>query len=226
MSESMPYADIVILALVAGFILLRLRSILGTKQGHDNPDFFRKELQQRREMQEPIIQLGEKINRLKQKEEADKDLQAIEDASVKDALALIKAKDPSFSISQFMSGARYAFEMVFDAFAKGDKETLKMLLNDELYAHFTSEVEKRTSSEQKEETTLVSAQAKTITKATLVNNTAKISVRFVSEQIVLVRDASGTILEGDASQGHEAEDEWTFERDVTSKNPNWKIIDT
>ncbi len=224
MSEGIPYADIVILALVAGFILLRLRSVLG-HGASDGEDLARRR-QQASEL-EPVVQLQEKLQKPKIKEEeADTYLAALSDPTVLDGINAIKGKDPQFNTTQFLSGAKGAFEMVMEAYEKGDKQTLKMLMSDSLFKELSDAIDKRAADSRRTETTLVSVLPKNVTYATLIGNTAKIQVKFISEQIALVRDAAGAIVEGDASSVQQAEDEWLFERDVTAKNPNWKIIET
>lgn len=221
MPESMPYADIIILALIAGFILLRLRSVLGRKDD-EGMDFLRTSLKQ---VQEPVVQLPEK-SKPKPKEETDTYLISLGDSPLAKTLIDIRAKDPLFSAAEFLRGAMLAYEMVFDAFIKGDKPALKMLMSDELYKHFASEIDARAKEENHSETTLVSVASKDIVQASLENSTARITVKFVSEQVTVVRDTKGNITSGDPSALHHAEDVWQFERDVAAKNPNWKIIET
>lgn len=227
MSEGIPYADIVIIALIAGFILLRLRSVLGEKTGEENPDLFMRPRQENQpDDKEKIIQLHEKAIKPKMAEPEDAYLDALKEETAKEGLKQIKQKDASFNATQFVAGAKGAFEMVFDAFAKGEKEPLKMLLSDSIYETFASEIDKRDAQENKEETTLVSVPKQEITEARLIGKKARITVNFLSEQITIVRGPDGKIVEGDASSTEEVENEWVFERDVTSKNPNWTIIET
>jgi predicted lipid-binding transport protein (Tim44 family) len=225
MSESFPYADLVILALVAGFILLRLRSVLGSRMGNDNPGYFSKPLAPAPKP-EPIVQLDEKSLRARLKEEIDPYMVSIEGTPIAETLGNIKSKDLQFSASHFLQGARGAYEMVFDAFVKGDRQTLKMLLSETLFQQFSKELDGREGQEKKTETTLVSVKPKEITEASLDKNTARLTVHFESEQVTVVRGPKGDILEGNPSELHHVEDHWTFERDTTSKNPNWKIIET
>jgi predicted lipid-binding transport protein (Tim44 family) len=226
MSEGIPYADIIILALIAGFILLRLRSVLGQKTGNDDPNFFKRQLPPADLRQEPIVQINEKILKPRPKEEGDPYLATLNDVALVETINAIKAKDAQFSATSFIEGARSAFEMVFDAFAKGDKQTLKMLLADDLYQHFVGEIEAREKEATHPETTLVSVVSKELRQVSLNGNLARLTVKFISEQVTVVRDSSGKIIEGDPSALHHVEDEWVFERDITSKNPNWKIIET
>lgn len=222
--DGIPYADIVILALVAGFILLRLRSVLGQKDGNDTPQFFkREELQVRND--ESIVQVGDKAKN-KPVEPLDPYMQTVTNLSVTSAISDIKKRDPQFTASGFMQGAKMAYEMVFDAFAKSDKKTLEMLLDKPIYETFAREIDVRATASEKTELTLVSVKPKEIVSASLIGNKAQIAVKFDSEQIALTKDANGTIIGGNPSQTVLMDDEWLFERDVTSKNPNWKIIET
>lgn len=225
--SDIPYADLIILALIAGFILLRLRSVLGSKPGDD---FFVKKQPpasgQPEAKLETVVQLDEKSLKTKPKEETDVYLATLGDSPVADTIRQIKAKDPQFTATGFLQGAKAAFEMVFDAFVKSDRQTLKMLLADTIFQHFSRELDSRDAQTNKSETTLVSVAAKDIIQATLDKNTARLTVRFESEQVTVVRGPKGEIVEGNPSELHHVEDQWVFERDVTAKNPNWKIIET
>jgi len=225
MSEGIPYADIIILALIAGFVLLRLRSILGDKVGNDHPQYFNKPIVLP-DKQEPIVQLDEKSLKAKPPVETDAYFAGLAPGAVTDALVAIKAKDPTFVATHFLEGAKAAFEMVFDAFTKGDKPTLNMLLADRIFQDFSKEIDARAGAENKTEHTLVSVAAKDIIHASLEGNMAHLTVHFTSEQMTVVRDSKGTIVEGNPSDIHTIENDWTFERDVTSKSPNWKVIET
>jgi len=224
MSEAMPYADIIILGLVAVFILLRLRSVLGRKDEGEQ-DFFRPAPPPSAPA-EPIIQLGAASLKPRAREEFDPYAAALESGALADQIAAIKSKDPQFTATAFMDGAKMAFEMVFDAFAKGDKQTLSMLLSPEIYEHFLADLTARDAQAHKTETTLLAVKAKEISRIAFDKNVARISVQFDSEQVTVERDDKGAIVAGDPSAVHHTQDEWVFERDVTSKNPNWKIIET
>lgn len=227
MPEEFPYADIVILALIAGFILLRLRSILGQKSGNDNPNFFQPPQAKNQEKNgEPIIQLSEKSLKSRPRVDTDPYLATVSDSALLQDISAIKEKDPLFNATTFLEGAKMAFEMVFDAFVKGDKQTLSLLLSQDIYNAFIQDMEAREKQETRPETTLLSVNTKEIASAKLNKNMAQLIVRFESEQVTIERGKNGEIVSGDPSDVHHVNDEWTFERDVTSKNPNWKIIET
>lgn len=225
MSDASSYADIIILALIAVFILLRLRSVLGDKVGNDSPNYFNKVKPAEQPQRETIVKLDERPLKVRLKEE-DPYLASLKDKELVAALEEMREKDPQFTATAFLDGAKMAYEMVFDAFAKGDRKTLTMLLSDDTLATFTKELDARENDENNTETTLVSVKAKGITSASLKGSVARISVDFASEQIVIVRNGDGEIIEGNASEVEDVEDNWVFERNVTSKNPNWKIIET
>lgn len=222
--EGLPYADIVILALVAGFILLRLRSVLGQKGGNDNPQFFKREPE--KDAKEPVIHISNKSLKNKLADETDSYLYTLNNPAIAATIADIKKVDPAFSATGFLQGAKMAYEMVFDAFVKGDKKTLEMLLDKPIYETFSHEIAARENADTITETTLVSVKARDIVNASLVGTKARLAVKFDSEQASVVKDKHGTIVGGNASELSPIDDEWLFERDVSSKNPNWKIIET
>lgn len=224
MDDAFPYADILILALIAGFVLLRLRGVLGQKIGHG---FESPAAEPKRVEQEPlVIQMAEKPRSRGDEEPEAKLAAALPSESARQAAGSIRASDPQFTLQAFLAGAKMAFEMVFDAFVKGDRDTLKMLLSQKLFDFFAGELDKRKHEDRVEETTLLAVLSQEIKDISVEKSTARVVVKFVSEQVTVVRDKEGKIVEGDPSSSHHVEDEWTFERDITSRNPNWKIIDT
>jgi predicted lipid-binding transport protein (Tim44 family) len=225
MNDTMPYVDIIILALIAGFILLRLRNVLGQKPSDDYTKFMRPPKPEETS-REPVVQIIEKTLKNKMKEEKDPAAAALSDPTVIAAVKDMKAKDAHFSVTHFLSGAGMAFEMVHEAFSKGDKQGLALLLSEALLKDFSAEIDARTAQEEKTESTLISVPSKEIIRASLIGNTARVDVKFTSEQVIVTRDTKGGIVSGSPSESQHVVDEWSFERDVTAKNPNWKIIET
>lgn len=224
--DGIPYADIVILALIAGFILLRLRSVLGQKSEGEKPQFFKRDDSLRPAEKESVVQLTGKALKGRPEEDADLYLQQQGDNAIARTLTDMKKIDAQFSATSFLSGARMAYEMVFDAFAKGDKKTLEMLLDKPIYDTFVREIDARDKASEKTESTLVSVKPKDISEAVLTGTKARLSVKFESEQVSITKDLNGNIIEGHPSITHLMDDDWVFERDLTSKSPNWKIIET
>ncbi len=225
--DSIPYADIIILALIAGFILLRLRGVLGQKTGNENPQFFKRDTTEKEKADDKIVQIGDKGQKVKGLDILDSYLSQLNNSDpISKTLADIKKQDAQFTATGFMDGAKMAYEMVFDAFAKGDKATLEMLLEKGLYSTFVAEIDARSSQDLTTETTLLRVKAKDITSATLTENMVRLSVKFETEQVSVAKNKQGEVVEGSVSESHLMDDEWLFERDITSKNPNWKIIET
>jgi predicted lipid-binding transport protein (Tim44 family) len=150
----------------------------------------------------------------------------IADPDVATGLMQIKSAEPSFSVSEFLSGAKMAFDLILEAFAKGDKLQLENLLSKELYDDFAAAIDVRKESPAYEENTLVSIQSADIVRAALNGRKAEITVNFVSEQISVERDKDGNIVSGNPSETTLVTDEWTFVRDIRSSNPNWLLVNT
>lgn len=193
MTDSQPYLDIVIFAMIAVFLGLRLRSVLGRRNSEQeqppraaNP-----------EAGGPVIDLESR---------------RVQRSASSDPLAQIGAADPSFNPEQFLSGAQWAFEMIVKGFAAGDKDALKPLLSDSVYDDFVAAIEQRQPGEHAME--LLRIVSATFADARLNGRVAEIAVRFVSEQ--------------KTGEGEEVRmiDLWRFARDVSSKDPNWRLVAT
>lgn len=227
--NGLPFADIIIIALIAIFIILRLRNTLGKDIGH-TPDLddLRKRLEGKAPEEKVVQMNGEPVpavdEKAKKVEEAIR--AAIGDSGLLQGIDAIAAADPQFSIGGFLEGAKGAFEWVLKAYNAADHETLKMLLAAPIYEEFKHALDAAKDSSTKTETTLVAITDAQIIGASLDKNTARVTVRFVSQQIEITRDAEDKIVEGDPSKAEAVEDEWVFERDVKSRSPNWLVMDT
>ncbi|MBN8532421.1 MAG: Tim44 domain-containing protein [Alphaproteobacteria bacterium] len=211
--------DIILFAAIAGFIAWRLKSVLGKRIGHEIPP---PEIRR-----EPIAQ-QEKIIHLPGHREEEQEViappspQELGDPQFAKTVMAMQALDRQFSAKKFLQGARTAFEMVLEALNKTDKKTLRMLVSEEVYQDFSSVMEHQ--GEEREERTLVSLEDARITEAQLKGTVATLTVSFVSEQIVVVRSRDGTIVRGDPGKIDKVLDQWTFERNLSSSNPNWKLV--
>jgi predicted lipid-binding transport protein (Tim44 family) len=141
-------------------------------------------------------------------------------------LDAIAAQDSSFDPGHFLSGARSAYEMIVLAFANGDRRALKDLLSSEVYESFEAAIKEREKLEQKTETRFVSIDKSEIIAAEAREKTAQLTVRFVSQMISVTRDKAGTIVDGNPDKVADITDVWTFARDITSRDPNWKLVGT
>ena len=219
MGDFQQYFDIILFAMVAGFLVLRLRSVLGRRTGNER----RRDLFVRRPR--PV---AEKLPTLAEPSAVTVDPPAA--AAGPDTLAAgldqVRRADPSFEPSQFLDGARIAFEMIVTAFAKGDKAALRPLLSDEVFQQFSVAIDERTTAKESLETRIVRLDSSDIVEAELLGRTAQVTVKLVSHQINVTRAMDGSIVDGDPQHPTEKTDYWTFARDTRSADPNWVLVAT
>ena len=140
-------------------------------------------------------------------------------------LALVRAM-PGFDLDHFLAGAKAAYEMIVTAFADGDRQVLRNLLANDVYEGFVAAIEEREKRGERMESTFVGIEDARIQDAELDGRTARISIRFVSELISVTRNKDGEVVDGDPAAVQNVRDVWTFARDVTSRDPNWKLVAT
>ena len=228
---------IIFLAL-AVFIFLRLRSVLGQRTGRERPPYD--PVSTRDAMR---TSTGDKVVTLppRSPEAASKPPEAgadpVEaanrwqgvaeaDSPVAAGLDAIVAVDGDFDAKHFLVGARAAYEMVVTAFAEGDRRNLKNLLSREVYEGFETAIRDREAKGETVETKFVAIDKSEITAAEMRGRTAHVTVRFVSQLISATRDRSGAVIEGSPDKVTEVTDVWTFARDLSSRDPNWKLVAT
>lgn len=218
--------EILLLAMVAGFLVLRLRRVLGRRTGHEPPpDRFPREAD---DSGDTVIQMPD---RTRNDDDADADGAGPPPppktaAGTPSGMTQIKIADPSFNENEFVEGSRMAFEMILESFAEGDKKRLKSLLTPAVYDGFAAEIDRREKAGERLETTLVSFVLADIINATMAGRKARLTVKFMTEQVNVLRSASGDVVEGDAAVVAKITDIWTFERDTRSRDPNWQLIET
>jgi predicted lipid-binding transport protein (Tim44 family) len=226
---------IIFLAL-AVFIFLRLRSVLGQRTGRERPPYDPYSARDARTApNDKVVALpGRKTDAASRpaeaaaaEEPADRWRGIAEHGSaVAKGLDAIAAADSNFDAQHFIAGARAAYEMIVNAFAAGDRRALKGLLSREVYEGFEAAIREREAKGETVESKFVSLDNAEITGAELRGNTAQITVRFVSQLISVTRDRSGNAVEGSPDKITEVTDVWTFARDLTSRDPNWKLVAT
>jgi len=225
---------IIFLAL-AVFIFLRLRNVLGQRTGNERPPYDRAARNVLHGTQDnnvvPIP--GTVIDQAPLAPTAD--IAAPSDrwkgiaepgTTLAQGLDAIAAQDSSFDPRHFLSGARSAYEMIVLAFANGDRRALKDLLSSDVYDSFEAVIRDREKHEQKTETRFVSIDKAELVGAEGRDKSAQLTVRFVSQMISVTRDKAGTIVEGNPDKVTDITDVWTFARDTTSRDPNWKMVGT
>jgi predicted lipid-binding transport protein (Tim44 family) len=226
---------IIFLAL-AVFIFLRLRSVLGQRTGRERPPYD--PYSARDAVRSPAT---DKVVTLPQRPAEPASTRPVEAAppltdrwkdiaesgsSVAAGLDAIVAADSSFDAKHFITGARAAYEMIVTAFAEGDRRQLKSLLSREVYDGFDTAITEREGRGETAESRFVSIDGSTITGAELRARTAQITIRFVSKLISATRGRTGNVIDGDAEKVTDVTDVWTFARDLSSRDPNWKLVAT
>lgn len=222
MDGGFPYGDIIVIGAIAAFLILRYRAMLGEKSGRDVEPMPRNS--RNLSELEPVIQLPER--EAARKKGIDRLDLAHEPERLSEQFAAMRAIDPEFTASEFIGGAKAAFEMVLTAYNEADHETLRMLLAEPIYQQFKRSLDENDKAGRKAHSTLVAIVKADIADATLHGSKARITVDFVSEQIPLVRNAEGEIVEGNASQQEAIEDQWVFARDLKQSDPAWKVVET
>jgi predicted lipid-binding transport protein (Tim44 family) len=212
--------QIIILAGIALFLVLRLRSVLGTRDGFEKPQAPAPSQPARRDRSFEVIEGGG----------PDPDIADFIDADgpAGKALAAMKKVDPSFSVSDFSHGARQAYEMIVMAYENGDLDTLRDFLSPEVYASFAEAIEARRAKGYSVKAEFVGIREVSIVDAHFdpATNEGDVSVRFLGELISVVRDPEGDVVEGDPKEIKQQRDVWTFTRDMASDNPNWLLTGT
>ena len=218
----MPF-DLLIFAILAAVLVLRLRSVLGRRTGHERPPPRPAAAPARSERagegrSETVVSLPDKRRRGAEAEPTGDPLQ--------DGLAKIRAADSEFDGDEFLTGARAAFEMIVNAYAGGDLDTLRPLLSDEVFDNFAQAVKERQEDKHTLETTLVGIRDADLIEASMEGRVAFLTAKLVSEQINVTRDAGGEVVDGDPGQIATVTDIWTFARNTRSRNPNWTLVAT
>lgn len=216
------YLDILLFALVAAFLIFRLRSVLGRRDGFQGKGEERLPFPGR--AAEPPVRLPER--------EAAADQSALDEApatlppSVDAGITQIRVADPNFDEKEFTSGAQKAFEWILQAFTGDDLRSLQPLLSQDVFNNFAQTIRSRQQDGRKLETTLVGFKSAEIVEAYMAGRTAHVTLKFVTEQICVTRDAKGEVIEGDPNSVSEVVDFWTFARDTRSADPNWSLVAT
>jgi len=225
---------IIFLAL-AVFIFLRLRNVLGQRTGSERPPYDRaaRDIVHGTQDNNVVPMPGSVIDQAPLAPTADvvpptDRWKGLTEPGTPLALGLdaIAAQDSSFDPRHFISGARSAYEMIVLAFANGDRRALKDLLSSEVYESFDAVIKDREKHEQKTETRFVSIDKAELVNAEARDRAAQLTVRFVSQMISVTRDKAGAIVVGNPEKVSDITDVWTFARDITSRDPNWKLVGT
>jgi predicted lipid-binding transport protein (Tim44 family) len=224
MGDLPHYFDIILFAMVAAFLVLRLRSVLGRRTGQER----RHDPVLRRAEAPPGDKVGDKVVALGNRNQSAPPpvVTAPPPDAVAAGLERIHAADAGFDPAQFLEGARFAFEMVVGAFAAGDKARLRPLLSDDVYQPFAAAIDERGTAGETLETRIMGLKRLDITEAGLAGSVARVTVKFVSDQINVLRAHDGSVVDGDPDHAIEKTDFWSFTRDTRASDPNWVLVTT
>jgi predicted lipid-binding transport protein (Tim44 family) len=223
---------IIFLAL-AVFIVLRLRSVLGQRTGRERPPYDISAARDAARVNDNVVALPGRSAESAPTAPVEpsvaidrwKDL-AEPGSALARGFEAVAEKDQSFDPRGFLGGAKGAYEMIVTAFAQGDRRSLKDLLSPEVYEGFDAAIREREQRGEMAETRFVGIDKAEIVGAELRNRTAQITVKFSSQIVSVTRDKTGAVVDGSADKVTDVNDVWTFARDVSSRDPNWKLVAT
>jgi predicted lipid-binding transport protein (Tim44 family) len=223
---------------LAVFVIYKLRAVLGTRTGTEKPPRDIRDPRPSAEQGSPGPEAGGASNvvSLPNVRRDAPPVPATPEARLEGVIARespaypglvsIMSEDPGFDPADFIVGARAAYEMIVLAFASGDRKALKDLLSKEVFEGFETAIRDRETRNEKVQTQFVSIDKAEISDAALIARAAQVTVRFLSKLITETRDSAGTVIEGSAEKVLDVVDIWTFSRDVTARDPNWRLIAT
>lgn len=213
--------DIILIAMLAGFIALRLRSELGKKTGNEPlpPAAGRAPYAQDNAptIDADAVEVG--------RTQADV-IDLASDPDVRAGLSDIRRADSYFDAGQFLDGAKGAYQMILEAFWAGDKAALKDFLDDTVFSQFSAAIDQREKDGLTLENRILDVTEAKISAAHMIKRSAELTIDFSAEIIAVTRDADGKLVDGDLSDAIDLSDKWTFARDTRSKDPNWTLIAT
>lgn len=210
---------IIILALVALFIGLRLYSVLGERTGHE---------------QQPILKPADPDARVDARPAPSTPTpQPATDGSelaylptAGPGVRALLAADPTFDVARFLEGAQAAYRMILEAFWKGDLDTLRPHVDDNVYQAFSSALEQRQKEELVLDNRLVNIEQALIASASLEQTVAFVTVRFEADIAAITKNKDGEVVAGSMSDAVQTRDLWTFRRDIAARDPNWLLVET
>ena len=241
MGNGFQFIDIIFFAMIAIFLILRLRGALGKRDGNEGSgfqDLFKQGPAEGETAQENeennIVNLSQRDIKADVSEnfrtddnQTDKSVNEMQDDSPLAAgYAQLRHNDSNFDDEDFVVGARVAFEMILKAYSSADVDGLKDLLSNEVYGNFAKAIQDREQAGHVMEDTLVGIMKSEIVEAYMEDRNAHVTVKFVSEQVNAIRDENGDVVEGEPNTVLTVTDFWTFARDTKNTDPNWFLVAT
>lgn len=206
----MPFIDILIFAVIAIFLIFRLRSILGTKEGFEKS-----------ENRTPTESTKDNVIDFKGKSS-----DTVSDSLNGSGIQELGKLDPTFKEDEFLSGAKAAFPLILNSFSDGDLGSLRRYVGFDLYEEFSNAIHQRDAAGEKLKIDIVKINDIQLLDAEVSNGIASVTVKFNSVQTRLLTDANDIEIEDDSMSNESVDDIWVFERDIKSRDPNWKLVET
>jgi predicted lipid-binding transport protein (Tim44 family) len=231
MNNSFQFIDIIFFAMIAIFLILRLRGVLGKRDRNDGAgflDLFKQDLDTDKTKYETKDNNVVKLSKIDNKsEDFEEILSAAETSSpLTDGILQVQECDTNFNQEDFLVGARVAFEMILKSYASAEVDVLKPLLSNEVFGNFSKAIQDRENAGHVMEDTLVGIKKSEMVEAYMEGDCANITIKFESEQVNAVRDENGDVVQGSADVILTTTDFWTFARETKSKDPNWLLVAT
>lgn len=208
---------VILLAMVAAFLALRLYSVLGKRTGHEQTPLA---------PAEERLSAGGMPRTIDVTPEHREILPRTVETGAEGGLRGVVSADSTFDVVQFLDGAKGAYRMILEAYWKGDRETLQWLCEDEVRGEFDAAIAEREERGEVFDYRLVSIERAAISDAQVEGRIARITVRFDADIAAVTRDKDGNVIAGSLTDAVEAHDLWTFTRTLKSGDPNWKLADT
>lgn len=215
-----PIIQLLVLAGIAVFLILRLRGVLGTREGYEKPVVTQAGAERRGKKPEfDVIEGGPDL---------DITDHVPEGSDAARALSAMKRVDPTFNVGEFLGGARGAYEMILMAFEKGELDSIVPFISKDVYEAFATVVDDRQRQGLKIESTFIGISDMTLKDASFdeASKEGEVTVRFKSEMTSVVRDKGGDVIEGKPNEIKRQKDTWTFARVMDSDDPNWRLVAT
>lgn len=215
--SSSTLIQLLVLAAIAVFLILKLRSVLGTRTGFEKPP-----------VQPGATEAPARLDVVEGGPDHDITEHVPDGSDSAKALAAMKRMEPSFSVAEFLGGARGAYEMILQAFDRGELENVRGFVAPDVYDAFAQAVADRRAKGLTVESNIIGIRELAVNEATFSDTSriAEITVRFLAERTTVVKDQTGTIVEGSETDLVRQRDLWTFQRAMGAQDPNWRLVAT
>jgi predicted lipid-binding transport protein (Tim44 family) len=210
MQSGLPYLDILIFGVIAVFLILRLKNILGSKSGYDSPDIKKENKEKNFSNIIPLKSDKNNVLYVQKNKDLDKVMEI----------------DETFNVNDFLSGSRTFFKMVLESFTNGDLNTVKHFIKPSVLESFKNAIDDRNKDIETLIIDLKSIEKNEILSYKITKTVVKITVAFESKQIIALMDKNNELIDGNMDKEIVVKDEWVFERKINYKNPNWSLVQT